>query len=88
MCIDIVLIFFLYSGPSGIVCFDGKQNAAYAGARGARDWLHFLLVLMKRLNKTRSAVFLYCRFCLFLKDLFFQIIYLLYLDFFMKVQHL
>ena len=29
---------------------------------------------MNRLNKTESAVFLYCRFSLFLKDLFFQII--------------
>ena len=26
---------------------------------------------MNRLNKTESAVFLYCRFSLFLKDLFF-----------------
>ena len=32
------------------------------------------LVLMNRLNKTESAVFLYCRFSLFLKDPFFQII--------------
>ena len=30
---------------------------------------------MTRLNKTESAVFLYCRFSLFLKDQFFQIIY-------------
>ena len=29
---------------------------------------------MNRLNKTKSAVFLYCRFSLFLKDPFFQII--------------
>ena len=29
---------------------------------------------MKRLNKTESAVFLYCRFSLFLKDPFFKII--------------
>ena len=33
--------------------------------------LHFALVLMNRLNKTESAVFLYCRFSLFLKDPFF-----------------
>ena len=33
------------------------------------------LVLMNRLNKTESAVFLYCRFSLILKDPFFQIIY-------------
>ena len=32
------------------------------------------LVLMNRLNKTESTVFLYCRFSLFLKDPFFQII--------------
>ena len=29
---------------------------------------------MNRLNKTESAVFLYCRFSVFLKDSFFQII--------------
>ena len=28
---------------------------------------------MNRLNKTESAVFLYCRFSLFLKDLFFPV---------------
>ena len=32
--------------------------------------LHFPSVLMNRLNKTKSAVFLYCRFSLFLKDPF------------------
>ena len=36
--------------------------------------LHFPSVLMNRLNKTKSAVFLYCRFSLFLKDPFFKII--------------
>ena len=30
---------------------------------------------MNRLNKTESAVFLYCRLALFLKDPFFQIIH-------------
>ena len=35
----------------------------------------FLLFLMNRLNKTESAVFLHCRFFLFMKDPFFQIIY-------------
>ena len=30
---------------------------------------------MNRLNKAESAVFLYCRFILFLRDPFFQIIY-------------
>ena len=30
---------------------------------------------MNRLNKTESVVFIYCRFSLFLKDQFFQIIY-------------
>ena len=38
--------------------------------------LHFPLVLMNRLNKTETAVFLYCRFSLFMKDQFFQIIYI------------
>ena len=33
------------------------------------------LVLMNRLNKTESALFLCCRFSLFLKDSLFQIIY-------------
>ena len=39
--------------------------------------MHLPLVFMNRFNKTESAVFLYnCRFSLFLKDPFFQIIYL------------
>ena len=33
--------------------------------------LNFQLVLMNRLNITESAVFIYCRFSLFLKDPFF-----------------
>ena len=41
----------------------------------AWELLHFPFVLMKRLNKTESAVSLYCRFSLFLKDPFFQIIF-------------
>ena len=36
--------------------------------------VHLALALKKRLNRTESAVFLYCRFFLCLKDLFFQII--------------
>ena len=32
---------------------------------------HFPLVLLNRLNKTESVVFLYCRFFLFLEDSFF-----------------
>ena len=32
---------------------------------------HSPLVLMKRLNKAESAVFLYCKFSVFLKDPFF-----------------
>ena len=44
------------------------------GGGGGGKSLHFPLVLMNRLNKTKSAVFLYCRFSLFLKDPFFQII--------------
>ena len=35
--------------------------------------LHFPLVRMNGLNKTETAVSLYCRFSLFLKDPFFQI---------------
>ena len=30
------LLFFSYSGPSGILGSDGKQNTAKAGARGVR----------------------------------------------------
>ena len=37
--------------------------------RGVRV-VAFLLVFMNRLNKTKSAVFLYCSFSLFLKDPF------------------
>ena len=33
---------------------------------------HFSLVLMNRLNKTESAIYLYYRFSLFLKDPFFS----------------
>ena len=41
---------------------------------GVQELLHFPLVLINRLNKTESAGFLYCRFSLFLKGQFFQII--------------
>ena len=34
---------------------------------GAREWLNFPIVLMNRLYKYESAVFLYCRFSIFLK---------------------
>ena len=40
-CIDIVLIFFSYSGPSGVLGSDGKQNTAYAGARGRENCCTF-----------------------------------------------
>ena len=36
--------------------------------KGAWELLHFPLVLMNRLNKTKSAVFLLCLFSLFLQD--------------------
>ena len=45
---------------------------------GARELLQFPLVLMNRLNKTESAVFIYFRFSLFLKDPFLQIIYVFF----------
>ena len=41
---------------------------------GGLELLHFPLALMNRLNKTKSAIFLDCRFSLFLKDPFFHII--------------
>ena len=37
---------------------------------GGGELLHFPLVLMNGLNLTESAVFLYCRFSVFLKDPF------------------
>ena len=40
-------IFFTYSGPSGILSSDGKQNTTLAGARGVRIVV-FLLILMNR----------------------------------------
>ena len=43
-----------YSGPSGIF--------------GSGELLHLPLVLMNRLNKIESVVFLYCRFSLFVND--------------------
>ena len=48
-----------------------KQNTANRPVLGACELLHFPLILMNILNKTESAVFLYCRFSLFLKDPFF-----------------
>ena len=48
-CIDMVLIFFSYSGPSGLLCSDGGV--------GGLEVLHFPVVLINRLNKTESAVF-------------------------------
>ena len=40
----------------------------------AKELLHLTLVLINRLNKTESTVFVYYRFSLFLKDSFFQIV--------------
>ena len=42
---------------------------------GEWELLHFVLVLINILNKTESAVFVYCTFSLLLEDPFFQIIY-------------
>ena len=39
---------------------------------GMRIFAFFLLVLLNRLNTTESAVFLYCRFSLFLNNPFFS----------------
>ena len=44
-------------------------TGARGGGGGGR-----IVVLSISSHKTQSAVFLYCRFSLFLKDLFFQII--------------
>ena len=46
-----MLIFFSYSGPSGILGSDGKQIPHKPVLEGEN------LVLMNRLNKTMSAVF-------------------------------
>ena len=62
---------FSYYGPSEIFGSDGKLKPVLVGVTivslPIRTYEH-------RLNKTKSVVFLYCRFSLFLKDLFFQII--------------
>ena len=39
---------------------------------GGVGMLHYPLFLMNSLNKTESAIFLYCRFFLFLRDPFFR----------------
>ena len=43
-------MFFLHSGPSRILGSDGKQKTALTGASGARELLHFQLVLINRFN--------------------------------------
>ena len=63
-----IVLIFLYAGPSGILDSDGRRIPLYLGAS---ELLHFPLVLMNRLKKAESVVFLNCRFSLFLKDLFF-----------------
>ena len=63
------VVFYSYSGPSGILGSRGKQNTAQASARGVRI-VALPLVLMNRHNKTEFAVFLYCSFSVFLKDRF------------------
>ena len=55
---------FSYSDPLGILGSDHTQNTALDGARCEKP-LHVTLVLINRLYKTESAVFLYCRFSLF-----------------------
>ena len=57
----------------GILGSYGKWKTAEAGVMWC-ELLHFPLVLMNRLNKIESAVFVYCRFSLFIKDPFSQII--------------
>ena len=52
---------FSYSDPSRILGYDGKQNSAGADSR-ARELLYFPLVLINRLKRIESAVFIYCRF--------------------------
>ena len=61
---DLVLIFFHI-----MVGSEGKQNTAF----GVRIFAHSISS-HDRLNETESAVFLNCRFFLFLKDPFSQII--------------
>ena len=61
---------FSYSGPSGILGSDGRLNAAWCW--WAWEFMHFVLVLMNRLNKIECGVILYCRFTVFLNDPFFQ----------------
>ena len=58
------------------------QKAEYRLSRcqGVWELLHFPLVLANGLNTTESTVFLICRFSLFLKDPFFQIIIYIVID--------
>ena len=54
MYINIVLMFFLYAGLSGMLCSNGKLHNNWARAMGVGS-MHFPLVRMNRLNKTESA---------------------------------
>ena len=56
-------IFFSYSGPSGILGSDAKQNTTYAGVRGRENG--FTLTI-----KPTLLFSYYWRFSLFLKDPF------------------
>ena len=62
---------FSYSGPSGILCSDGIPFKLVLG--GVRIVARSISS-HGQTQKTESAVFLYFRFFLFLKDPFFQII--------------
>ena len=64
---------FSYSGLSGILGSDRKQTALKKLVLGGL-MSGCPVVLINKLNTTDSAVFQMCRFSLFLKDPFFQVI--------------
>ena len=65
---------FSYSDSARIFGSEEKQNTALKGARG-RENCALVIISHTRLNKTKSVVFIYHRFSLFLKESFSQISY-------------
>ena len=72
-CDDMCCYVFIFC-PFRNIGFGWKAEYRLSRCYGALGLLHFPIVLMNRLNKTESAVFLYCWFTLSPNDPFFQII--------------
>ena len=60
-----MLIFLSYSGLSGILGSERKQNADEP--YGCASQMHFTFILMDRLYEMESSVSRFCRFFLFLR---------------------